>query len=37
MITRELVTKLGFTIDQKKLDAYERNIEGTTKKLKNLY
>jgi hypothetical protein len=36
MITRELITKLGFTIDKRKFDAYERLVARQTKSLRKL-
>jgi archaellum component FlaC len=35
MIVRELITKLGFEIDSKKLDEFEKSLEKTKKQLKS--
>lgn len=36
MITRELITKLGFSIDQRKLDAYDKSVKDAKKNTQGL-
>lgn len=36
MITRELITKLGFSIDQRKLDAYDKSVKDAKKNTEGL-
>jgi len=35
MIVRELITKLGFEVDNRKLDQFEKSIDNTKAKLES--